>query len=194
MLTMEKVVATQKLLDIVIYMFNNKVQATDIKILDTRMDSKYDYYSIRNQIQKAWCIIYREGEDDWFLISIHPERHEDGYEKYNAYRNCTTGGNRTCSYSSITNRTSGIAATSEHDVIDTLSNTTLDEGVLFQLQTMYDDYISYCLVLELYLRDKIGDDFYVPINIDKFLEMEVQRIEEITEFWGNYIEAHEELV
>ena len=192
MLTMERVIAAQRLLDVVMYMFENEVGANKIASFCTSLESMHGRYCIENEYTDAWYCILRAIDDDWFIVAIHPEA-EAGYRRnWNAYANKTPLGQMTCTYCS--NAPSAFNIPDRNLVLETLSGTEVTDGDLFQLQTLHDDRDVMALVLEAYLRHKIKDNYYVPVNIDKLLSMEVYNIENVTEFWQDYIDAYEELV
>lgn len=193
MLNYEKLVATQRLIDVVLYIFNNDMQVESTKAYSTKLESGNDRYYVNGEFNSYLRTLLLEDDGEWFIIAVHPDSVSDkDYRKFNTYINTLNDGNHFCTVSSMTEKTSGIGMVNSGDEIEALRNTTVDAGTLFQTQTAYNDLVSFCLVLEVYLRDKIKDHFYVPINIQKLLLMETYRIEEITNFWQEYIEAYGE--
>lgn len=191
MLTPEKVQVTYRLLDVMIYIFENKVGSRKIESFGTSLEAMYGIYSIENQYANAFYTILREIEDDWFIVSIHPESEKNIHRRANSYTNSTPSGEKTCTF--CFGNKLGLLIQESSDVISVLPKLECIESNLFQVQTMHDDYISLCLMIEAYLRNKIQNYYYMPINIEKLLKMETDHIESLVTFWSDYIEAHEEI-
>lgn len=191
MLTSEKVQATYRLLDVMIYIFENKVGARKVESFGTSLEAMYGIYSIEDQYKNAFYTILREIDDDWFIVSIHPESEKNIRRQANSYSNSTPHGDKTCTF--CFGDRLGFLLQETTDIIPVLPKLDYIESDLFQVQTMHNDYISFCLMIEVYLRSKIQDYYYMPVNIDKLLKMETYHIESLVTFWSNYIEAHEEI-
>lgn len=192
MLTTEKVLATFRLLDVVIYMFEHKVGANMIEQFSTKMEAMCGRYSIDDKYTDAFYTILRDVDNDWFIISVHPECEAGIIRKANSYTNVTPHQERTCTYCYARDNL-GLTLNGDKETLEVLKSITCVESDLFQLQTMHDDFTAMCLLIEAYLRNKIQDYYYMPINIDKLLKMDIDRMDLVSEYWSNYIEAFEEI-
>lgn len=191
MLTMERVTAIYRLLDVILYMYKEKVGAVRTSAFSTNMSAMNNTYIIESDTKLAWSVILRDSEDDWFIASVHPDSEPGCRRRWNAFTNKTQTNQMTCTF--CTNAPSALNHGEKDVVMHTLPSTVVDEGDIFSLQTLYEDCYVLCLVIEAYLRNKIEEEFYIPLNIDKLMKMEVYHIEAVTQFWEEYIDAHEEM-
>lgn len=192
MLTIKKVTAIYRLLDIVLYMYKEKISAYRTVALSTNVSAMYGRYLIHGSPTRAWSVILRDNEDDWYIASIHPQSEPGNSRRWNSYTDKTLTGQLNCTF--CTNAPSALNHTETGSVLQTLPSTVVDEGDIFSLQMLHEDCAVLCLVIEAYLRNKIEEAFYVTMNIDKLLHMEVYHIESEAEFWEDYIDAHEEIL
>ena len=191
-LTTEKVLSTFRLLDVVIYMFEHSVGANMIEQFGTKMEAMHGRYSINDRYSDAFYTILRDTDNDWFVIAVHPESETGMVRRANSYMNVTPIGERTCTYCYARDNL-GLMTQYDNELYPVLKSITCVESDLFQLQTMHDDFIAFCLLIESYLRNKIQDYYYMPINVDKLLNMDIERMDLVSDFWSNYIEAFEEI-
>lgn len=192
MLTMEKVTAIYRLLDIVLYMYKEKIGAERTAALSTNVSAMYGRYLIQGSAKWAWGVVLRDNEDDWYIASIHPQSEPGNSRRWNSYTDKTLTGQLNCTF--CTNAPSALNNTQTGSVLQTLPSTEVDAGNIFSLQMLHEDCYVLCLAIEAYLRNKIEEEFYVSLNIDKLLHMEVYHIESEAEFWEDYIDAHEEIL
>lgn len=192
MLTTEKVLSTFRLLDVVIYMFEHSVGANMIEQFGTKMEAMHGRYTINERFSHAFYTILRDMDNDWFIISVHPESETGTIRRANSYINKTPLQERTCTYCYAADNL-GLTTYGGQETLEVLKSITCVESDLFQLQTMHDDFIAFCLLIEAYLRNKIQDYYYMPINVDKLLNMDIERMDSVSDFWSNYIEAFEEI-